>query len=281
MIERRNPVVTLLLHAALVALSLVALLPFAWVLCASVKTGEDLFAHTFLPPPDGWERLTLGHYERMFAERPILRWLVNSAFLASAHTVIAVLLSSLGGFALAKYEFAGKRPLFVVMLATLFLPGQVILPSLYEQVDRLGWVNSYWGILVPGAVSVFGMILFRQAMRQVPDELLAAARVDGCSELRVWWDIALPVVRPMVGAYTLMGFLGTWNAFLWPQLVLKDEVKYTLPIGLSNMTGLPEYQSEYGIIMAGTMISIAPVLLLFLALQREFIEGLTSGSVKG
>jgi len=105
--------------------------------------------------------------------------------------------------------------------------------------------------------------------------------VDGCSEVRVWWSVALPVVRPMIGAYTLMAFLGTWNSFLWPQLVLKDESKYTLPIGLSNLSSLPELQTDYGVIMAGTIISIAPVMVLFLILQRELIEGLTSGSVKG
>lgn len=280
MIERRNPITTLVLHAALVAAAMVALIPFVWVLCASVKRGEDLFTHTFIPL-DGLDRLTLHNYARLLTEVPMLRWVLNSTFLASAHTVMAVLLSSLGGFALAKYEFAGKRILLGVMLATLLLPGQVLLPSLYEQLDRLGWVNSYFGILVPGAVSVFGMFLFRQAMRGVPDELLAAARVDGCSELRVWWEIAMPCVRPMVGAYTLMGFLSTWNSFLWPQIVLKDEAKYTLPIGLSSLTALPEYQSDYGILMAGTVISIAPVLLLFLALQREMIEGLTTGAVKG
>jgi multiple sugar transport system permease protein len=279
MIDRRTPAVTVALHVTLIVLAMISLLPFVWVACASVKTGEDLFAHMFLPPD--LSRLTLENYPRVFEGRPMAAWIVNSVFLASAHTVIVVLLSSLGGFALAKYQFRGKRPLMLIMLATLLLPGQVLMPSLYEQVDRLGWVNSYFGILVPGAVSVFGIFLFRGAMRGVPDELLAAARVDGCSEFRLWWDVALPWVRPMVGAYTLMAFLGTWNSFLWPQLVLKDEQKYTLPIGLTQLQGLPEFQSDYGVLMAGTVIGVAPVLLLFLLLQRELIEGLTSGSMKG
>ena len=279
MIERRTRPITILLHAALIALAVLSLLPFIWVACASVKQGEDLFTYMFLPPD--LSRLTLSNFPRVFAGRPMTAWIVNSVFLASAHTVIVVLLSSLGGFALAKYDFAGKRLLMAMMLATLLLPGQVLLPSLYEQIDRLEWVNSYFGILIPGAVSVFGMFLFRGAMRGVPDELLAAARVDGCSEFRLWWDVALPWVRPMVGAYTLMAFLATWNSFLWPQLVLKDEQKYTLPIGLAQLQGLPEFQSDYGVLMAGTVIGVAPVLLLFLVLQRELIEGLTSGSMKG
>jgi ABC-type glycerol-3-phosphate transport system permease component len=134
---------------------------------------------------------------------------------------------------------------------------------------------------VPGAVSVIGMFLFRQAMLAVPDELLHAARVDGCSEIRLWWEIALPIVRPMVGAFTLLAFLGAWNSFLWPQIVLMDEQKYTLPIGLSNMIGLPAFETNYGVLMAGTLLSILPVVVLFFVLQKDFISGLASGAVKG
>src|SRR5690606_34751710 len=130
-------------------------------------------------------------------------------------------------------------------------------------------------------VSVFGMFLFMQAMRGVPDELLQAGRIDGCSELRLWWEVALPIVRPMTGAFTLLTFLGTWNAFLWPQVVLQSENKYTLPIGLANMLALPEYRTEYGILMAGTLLAVIPVVILFLALQRDFVSGLSAGAVKG
>lgn len=280
MTSRSHPAMTVALNLLVIALACISAIPLVWVLCASLKSGDALFTHMFLPP-EGFRGLGLSNYARLLSDRPMMLWIVNSAFLASTHTVIVVILSSLGGFALAKYEFTGKRFCMGLMLVTMLLPGQVILPSLYEMIDRIGWVNSYLGILVPGAVSVFGIFLFKQAMQTVPDELLSAARVDGCSEVRVWWSVALPVVRPMIGAYTLMAFLGTWNSFLWPQLVLKDESKYTLPIGLSNLSSLPELQTDYGVIMAGTIISIAPVMVLFLILQRELIEGLTSGSVKG
>jgi ABC-type glycerol-3-phosphate transport system permease component len=145
----------------------------------------------------------------------------------------------------------------------------------------LGWLDTYAAILVPSAVSVFGMFLFRQAMLSVPDELLQAGRIDGCSELRLWWEVALPIVRPMVGAYTLLSFMGAWNSFLWPQVVLQDPARYTLPIGLSNMIGLPEYQTHYGVLMAGTLLSILPVGVLFFVLQKDFVSGLASGAVKG
>jgi ABC-type glycerol-3-phosphate transport system permease component len=125
------------------------------------------------------------------------------------------------------------------------------------------------------------MFLFRQAMVAVPDELLQAGRMDGCSELRLWWEVALPIVRPMTGAYTLLSFMTAWNSFLWPQVVLQDAWRYTLPIGLANMLNQPEYQTEYGILMAGTLLSILPVVVLFFVLQRDFVAGLASGAVKG
>jgi ABC-type glycerol-3-phosphate transport system permease component len=207
--------------------------------------------------------------------------MLNSLFLSSTYTCLVVTLSSLGGFALAKYRFAGKAPLTAVMLATMMLPSQVLLIANYELMYRIGWIDTYRAILIPSAVSVFGIFLFRQAMRAVPDELLNAGRVDGCSELRLWWEVALPVVRPMLSAYTLLSFLGAWNNFLWPSIILQDEGKYTLPIGLAQMLALPEYRSEYGVLMAGTLLAVLPVIVLFFVLQRDFVAGLSSGAVKG
>jgi ABC-type glycerol-3-phosphate transport system permease component len=271
---------SLALHLLLLALALISLTPFAWLVCASFKRQSDFFTWTFLP----WSHLrslTLGNYRSLFRDQPFARWTLNSLFLASLQTACTVTLSSLGGFALAKYRFAGKKILMFIMLGTLLLPSQVLLPSTYELIWKFGWLNSYLAILVPGAVSVFGMFLFRQAMSAVPDELLHAGRVDGCSELRLWWEIALPIVRPMIGAFTLLSFLGSWNSFLWPQIVLQDPGRYTLPIGLASMTGLVQYQQHYGILMAGTLLSILPIAILFFILQRDFIAGLASGAVKG
>lgn len=271
---------SLAIHFVLSVLAAMALLPMFWLISASIKTTADLTAYVFLP----WghfERLTTGNYARLFTQQPFGTWLVNSLFLSSLHTMLVVTLSSLGGFALSKYRFAGKRVLMAVMLGVMMLPGQVLLPSSYELMEKLGWIDSFFAIVIPGAVSVFGMFLFMQAMHAVPDELIQAARVDGCSELHIWWEVALPIVRPMVGAFTLMAFLGSWNSFLWPQIVLQDERKYTLPIGLANMVATPEYQTDYGVLMAGTFLAVLPVVVLFFALQRDFISGLASGAVKG
>jgi ABC-type glycerol-3-phosphate transport system permease component len=271
----------ILLHAVLSAFAWIILVPFAWLACAAFKQPQDVFATPFLP----WGRLhdlTLDNFRVLFTREPYARWLVNSLFVSSLQTALVVTTSSLGGFALAKYRFPGRRPLMLVMFATLLLPAQVLYPSGgIDLVRRLGWVDSYAAVIVPGAVSVFGMFLFMQAMKGVPDELLQAGRVDGCSELRLWWEVALPVVRPMVGAYTLLSFLASWNAYLWPQIVLQDEGRYTLPLGLSGMIGLAEYETRYGVLMAGTLLAVMPVLVLFFVLQRDFIAGLTEGAVRG
>lgn len=276
---RARPVFSTLIHFLLLAAAAISLVPFIWMICASVKTGSDLFKFTFLP--GNLRSLTLGNYKLLFRTENFDRWIVNSIFLASLQTTIVVAFASLGGFGLAKYDFRFKRTLQGVMLATMLLPSQVLLPSMYELMTKFGWMNSYWSIIVPGAISVFGMFLFRQAMAGVPDELLQAARVDGCSELRLWWEIALPVVRPMTGAFTLMTFLSAWNSYLWPSIMLQDQGKYTLPMGLANMSTLSEYQTNYGLLMAGTLVSVLPVMVLFFAMQKDFIAGLTSGAVKG
>ena len=273
------------LHFVLGVLALLSLTPFIWLICSTFKSSGDFFTYTFLPwdAETGirWHDLTLDNYRRLFAREPFALWMINSIFLSSAYTVSVVTLSSLAGFALAKYRFAGRRVLMLVMLATMLVPGQVLLLPNYEVMYTIGWLDSYAAILVPSAVSVFGMFLFRQAMLGVPDELLQAGRMDGCSEFRLWWEVALPIVRPMIGAFTLLSFMGSWNSFLWPQVVLQDPARYTLPIGLSNMIGVPEYQTHYGILMAGTLLSIMPAGLLFFVLQRDFVSGLASGAVKG
>jgi ABC-type glycerol-3-phosphate transport system permease component len=272
---------SLLLHAVLALAAFGVLVPFLWLACAAFKQQKDMFTSAFLP----WDNLgdlTLDNFRVLFTREPFAQWLLNSVFLSSIQTALVVTFSSLGGFALAKYRFAGRRPLILVMFVTLLLPAQVIYPSGgIDLVRAIGWVNSYAAIVVPGAVSVFGMFLFMQAMKAVPDELLHAGRVDGCSELRLWWEVALPIVRPMLGAYTLLSFLASWNSFLWPQIVLQDEDKYTLPMGLTGMIGITEYETQYGVLMAGTLLAVLPVMVLFFVLQKDFIAGLASGAVKG
>ena len=265
----RGVVYLLLLFAAVLCLT-----PVVWLVAATTKGPDDLFSYTFFAP-----RVTGDNFRDLFTKVPFARYVINSVFMASMTVVVQLFFSSLAGFALAKYEFRGKKAIMVIMLATMMIPGQVVMAPLYEQIYRIGLVDTYGGLIIPGAVSVFGIFLFRQAIIQVPDELLNAARIDGCTEFRIYWDVVMPVSRPMVGAFCLISFMGTWNSFLWPQIMLHSSERFTLPIALNQMVGL--YQQEYGMLMAGTLLSVLPVVLLFLLLQREFVAGLTAGAVKG
>lgn len=271
-----------LLYGALILAGVLTLIPLVWLVACSFKNSEDFFAYTFFPP---LSRLTLGKFvgseegPGLFDQMPFLRLMMNSLFVAGTTVMVQLFFSSLGGFALAKYEFRGKRAIMVVMLATMMIPAQVMLAPMYELITRMQLADTYLGLIVPGAVSVFGMFLFRQSMLQLPDELLQAGRIDGCSEFGLYWRIAIPISRPMIGAFCLIAFMGTWNSFLWPQIILQSKQLFTLPIALNQLVGLQ--RQDYGVLMAGTLLSILPVAILFLILQKEFLSGLTAGAVKG
>jgi ABC-type glycerol-3-phosphate transport system permease component len=268
-----------LAHAALLLLAIVTLTPMLWLIAASLKEPKFIFAYTFFGPLDQLgETLSFYNFRNLFASVPFDRYVINSFFITCATVMIQLFLSSLGGFALAKYRFRGRRAVMLLMLLTMMLPGQVLLAPLYELIYRMGLVDSYAGLIVPGAVNVFGLFLFRQSMLSIPDDLLEAGRVDGCSEFRLYWTIALPVTRPMIAAFTLIAFMMAWNNFLWPQIILQTQQRFTLTIGLNNMVSV--YEGVDGAIMAGTLLSVLPVVILFFALQKEFISGLTSGAVK-
>ena len=263
-------------HAMLVLCSVVMLTPMVWLIAATIKGPDDLFHYLFFPPPS---HFSLYNFRQLFEQIPYGRFMINSLFVSGATVLVQLFFSSLGGFALAKYEFRGKRVIMVLMLTTMMIPAQVMLAPMYELIYAIGLVDSYWGLIIPGAVSVFGMFLFRQSMLDLPDDLLQAGRIDGCTELRLYWDVVLPVQRPMIGAFCLIAFMGSWNNFLWPQIILHSQERFTLPIGLNQMVGL--YAQEYGAMMAGTLLAVLPVVLLFFFLQKEFISGLTAGAVKG
>jgi len=262
----------------LIGLSLFMLAPLLWMVCAAFKTQKDMFAYTFLPYGDS--QPTTQNFVDLFIKYKFGRNLLNSFFLTCTATTVSLVLASLGGFALAKYEFAGKKPLMFVMLATMMIPSSVLLAPSYELLVNMGLMNTYWGILLPGAVGAFGMMLFRQAMLSVPDDLIEAARLDGCSEFGIYWNVIMPVVRPMSGAFCLMAFMANWNNFLMPMIVLQSDSLFTVPIALSQTIGLTG-DNQYGLLMAGTLLGVMPPAVLFFILQQEFIAGLTSGAVKG
>lgn len=272
-------------YAPLMVCALIALLPFAYLVCASVKSTEDFFSSAFLPSGDGlfgvaWDRLTLSHFFRLRGEFNFGAYALNSFFIASVTSVLATLFCAMGGYALAKFEFHGRSWLTGLVLGALVIPGTLLLAPSYQLLYRMDLLDTYAGLIAPIVAPAFGVYLFRQAMiTGVPNALLEAARIDGCGEFKLFFALVLPLVRPMTGAFLMITYLGTWNNFIWPQVILQTPEKQPLSVAIAQLKGV--YAQDYGLLMAGTLLSIAPVLILFLLLQRDFIAGLTSGAVKG
>jgi ABC-type glycerol-3-phosphate transport system permease component len=280
-----NRLATLLLYATLLFFAALTVVPFAWMLTSAVKDQNDFFTSFFLPRGDGflgvaWDRLTLANFRRLFADFPIARAMLNSFFLASVTSTLATLACAMGGYALAKFTFRGRTAVTSLVLAALIIPASLLIAPSYQLLWQIGLLNSYAGLILPALAPAFGVFLFRQAMlNSVPTELLESARIDGAGELRIFFTIVIPLVRPMIGAFLMITFLGAWNNFIGPQIVLQQPEIFPLSVTINNLRGL--YATDYGLIMSGTLVSIAPVMCLFLLLQREFISGLTSGAVKG
>ena len=224
-----------------------------------------------------WDKLT-SNYRNLWKTVPYNRYFINSVFIATASTLLTLFFCSLGGYAFAKYQFRGQKILFGILLASMMVPFQVLLVPLFGLMYDIGWLNSYKAIIIPFSVGAFGVFLMRQFIVTIPSELLDAARIDGCSEFGIYYRIVLPIIKPALGALTIYSFLGSWNGYLWALIILRDEAKYTLPIGLANLVGI--YRQDYGMLMAGTLLSLMPIVILFLAMQREFVQGITLGSVK-
>jgi len=275
----------LVIYVALGFFALLTLIPFLWMICAAVKSKEDFFTSQFLPRGDGflgvaWDHLTLHQFRRLFTELPVPRALLNSIFLASVGSILATLFSAMGGYGLSKFRFRGGKTLSSIILGTVVLPGALLLGPRFETLFHLGLVDSYLGIFLPAMAPAFGLYLFRQAMiNSVPADILESARIDGCGEFRIFFQIVLPIVRPMISAYLIISFIAIWNDYITPQIMLQTPERQPLSVAIFSLKGL--YADDYSLIMAGTLVSIAPVMLLFFLLQREFISGLTSGAVKG
>jgi multiple sugar transport system permease protein len=272
------------LHALLIVFATLTAVPFLWMVASAFKTNADFFTSVFLPGGHGllgvaWDRLTLDNFTRLFRTIPMARALLNSIFLASTCSVAATLFGAMGGYALARFEFRGRGPLTVLVLGTAILPLPLLFAPRFELLFHLHLLDTYAGYLLPQLAPAFGVFLFRQAMLNgVPTELIESARLEGCGEIRIFFSLVLPLVRPMVGAFTIITFLGVWNDFVGPQIILQSTERMPLAVTLASMRGL--YLTDYGMLMAGTVVSVAPVIALFLLLQREFISGLTSGAVK-
>ncbi len=272
-------------HAVLLGAAAIIATPFVWLVCSAFKKNEDFFTSAFLPRGEGflgvaWSSLTGEHFIKLLSGLGMYRALVWSVFVSSVTALAATLLCAMSGFALAKLDFRGSKWVTAAVLAGVIIPAPLLLAPGYQLLYRLGLLDSYAGLILPAAAPAFGVFLFRQAsLSSVPTQLLEAARIDGSGELRLFFGIALPLLRPMVGTFLLITFIGTWNNFISPQVVLQSPDKFPLAVAVAQLRGV--YYQDYGLLMAGTLLSILPVALLFLVLQREFVSGLTAGAVKG
>jgi multiple sugar transport system permease protein len=266
---------TLIVNGLLIGLAAVALFPLLWMVSASLMAPGE--ASTF-PPPLLPAHATFANYRELFAHAGMGRYLANSVLLAGAATLLSVTFNVAAGYAFAKLRFAGRERIFKLLLGALVVPGQVAMVPLFLMLKHMGLVNTYGGVIVPGMASIFGIFLVRQYALSIPDELIEAARIDGASEMRIFRSVIVPLLKPIVVTLAVFTLLGTWNDFMWPLIVLTDNDLYTLPVALASLSR--EHVQDNELMMAGAVLTTLPVLLVFLVLQRHYIQGLTLGSVK-
>jgi multiple sugar transport system permease protein len=273
---RRARLSTLALHAALVLGALVTLAPLLWMVSASfMSPGEsNSFPPRLLPGVP-----TLQNYVDLFTRLNLARYLMNSALVAVSATLISLVINSMAGYAFAKLRFAGRERVFRTLLAALVIPGQVGMLPLFLLLKSMGLVNTMAGVVVPFMAGIFGIFMIRQYALSIPEDLLDAARVDGAGEYRIFWNIVIPVLQPILVTLAVFTFLSAWNDFMWPLIVLSDDAKYTLPVALASLSG--EHVQDTGLMMAGSVLTVLPVVALFIVLQRAYIRGVMMGSVKG
>lgn len=269
----------LMLNLAVAIGGIITALPLVWMVSASFKRLSEIYR---FPPTLIPRTFTIANYERLLRDWPFLHWYWNSFIVAVLVTLATLFFSSLAGFGFAKYRFRGSRALFMLMLGSTMIPFELILVPLFILMSRLGWTNSYASLIIPFMAPAIGIFLMRQYISTLPTELVEAARIDGASELTIYWRIILPLARPALGALAVLTFLGSWNSFLWPLTVLRDRANMTFPVGLANMVGGVTAGSEppIGATMAASTLVTVPVIIVFLLVQRHYVEGLTAASIK-
>jgi ABC-type glycerol-3-phosphate transport system permease component len=272
----------------LVLVTVAVLSPFVWLVAAAFKDRSVMNEYTFFPPLAEWSSRTMNlrNFRRLFAGEMSVKgvvyywqYLLNSTVYTTVSTVLQLFFASLAGFALSKYDFKGKRALMLFMIGSTMIPGVLLLAPVYKMYVDLSLIDSIPGLLLTSVVSAYGIFLFRQAIISVPNEIIDAGRLDGCSEFGIYFRLVMPLVKPMSAAFVMFVFLAQWNAFFAPNIFLHSQDNLTAPIVVRTYISL--YQQEYGVFLAGTLLAIIPPAILFFALQKEFVSGLSSGAVKG
>jgi multiple sugar transport system permease protein len=264
------------LYAFLILLAAIFILPMLWALSASFKERSDIFQYPpkLLPSP-----ATLANYVHLIQQQPFVSWFYTTLIVAVASTAVAVLVCSLAGFAFAKYRFRGKGTLFDIMFSSLAVPYAVVVLPLFVVLTKTGLTEPFFAMIVPWVAPAFGIFMMRQYIEQtVPDEIIEAGRIDGCTEFGIFLRLVLPLLRPALGALAVWNFLNSYNTFLWPLIVVSDPHRYTLALGLATVYGAQSHQVD--LVLAGSVLAAIPSLVVFIMLRKQLLDGLTAGSVK-
>lgn len=263
------------LYIFLAVTSVITLVPFIWMIAASFMQDGDasVFPPIFIPDP-----FTFVQYEVLFERLNVARIFFNSLFLSVTVTFISLFFNSMAGYAFAKYRFKGKKQLFNILLSSMIIPSQVTMLPLFLMLKSMGLINTYMAIIIPGLANIFGIFLIRQYVMAIPDSLIEAARIDGASDFEIYRKIVIPLATPVLVTLAIFTFLGTWNDFLWPLIALTDNSMYTLPVALANLMG--EHTKDPELMMAGSVVTIIPVIIVFLVLQKYYVRGIMMGGVK-
>ncbi len=250
--------------------------PTVWMLLCSFKTQGELYQMppTFLP-----ENFNFHNFSNVFKQMPFGQYYFNSLWTSLLNTVVGVLSSALVGYVFAKYQFPGREAIFLVVLACMMIPYETLMPTVYKLMVAVKWTDSYLVLTVPYFCNIFGIFLMRQFFLDLPNDYLEAAEIDGCGQLRTWWSVAMPMAKSTVSTLVIFLFMASYNSFLWP-LISTDSRKYfTLPVGIQSM--IWDRGSQYAMLMAASAMVIIPVCVLFAVMQKQFIEGMTAGGIKG
>ncbi|GAB4522013.1 MAG: carbohydrate ABC transporter permease [Anaerolineae bacterium] len=277
-LRQKNGIQRLMLYGIMVFIALLIIIPMLWMLSTSFKPKSEWFL-----PQIHWipRTFTWDNYQKILdnPSLPIARWFLNSFLVSSIATVLILTIDSIAAYAYARMEFFGKRTIYSILLATLFLPGLMFLVPNFLTVSNLNLLNSYAGVIAPGLAGVFGVFFMRQFFESLPRELEEAAYIDGATRIQTFLYIALPLAKPALATLGIITFLASWNDFLWPLLILRERELLTLPPGLRTLQGA--YTSEYGQMMAGAVITSIPVLFLYVLLQRYVVESVQTAGLKG
>ena len=276
-INKQKMLIKLLSYLLLLVITCITIVPFLFALSTSLKgTNDVLFS---IPPQLIPKNITFDNFITVWNTLPIARYLMNSVILTFFGVVLPLILCSFAAFPLARMTFKGRNFVFLLVIATMMIPGEVTMIPTYLIIDKLGLMGSYAGVILPGAISVMGIFLMRQGFMGIPKEVEESAIIDGANVWQVFWKIMFPMVKPMLGVLTILSFMGAWNSFLWPLLILNDPSTYPIALGLYQLQGA--FSANTRLVAAGAMIALVPIIIVFIAFQRYFIEAAYSSSVKG